>query len=201
MNTILRKNYSGLPVSKKEVLRYSGCKNETDEITKLLDSACKEAEGTVSFRVCYAEFPLDCEGSVCDFSFAKVNSSDLAKNLQGSKSVIIFAATIGLGFDRLIAKYNKVSPSRAVILQALGSERVEALCDEFCKDLALEKKAKGQYLKPRFSPGYGDLPLEFQRDIFRVLDCPRQIGITLGDNLLMSPSKSVTALIGITDKK
>ena len=200
MNTILRKNYSGLPVSKKEVLRYSGCKNATGEISELLDAACKEAEGTVSFRVCYAEFPLKIEGSICDFSFARVDSSDLAKNLTGCKSAVIFAATIGLGFDRLIAKYNKISPAKAVIFQALGSERVEALCDEFCKELALEKEQQGLCLKPRFSPGYGDLPLEFQKDIFRVLDCPRQIGITLGDNLLMSPSKSVTAFVGISDR-
>lgn len=200
MNTILRKNYFDLPVSKKEVLRYSGCKNATDEINELLDSACKEAEGTVAFRVCYAEFPLKIEGSNCDFSFAKVNSSDLAKNLQGCKSAVIFAATIGLGFDRLIAKYSKVSASKALIFQALGAERIEALCDEFCNDLALEKKEQGLCLKPRFSPGYGDLPLEFQKDIFRVLDCPRQIGLTLGDNLLMSPTKSVTAIVGISDR-
>lgn len=200
MNTVLRKSYADLPVSKKEVLRYSGCKNVTGEISELLDSACKEAEGTVAFRVCYAEFSLKIEGSECDFSFSRVASSGLAKNLAGCKSAVIFAATIGLEFDRLIAKYNKVSPSKALILGALGAERIEALCDEFCKDLALEKKSQGLYLRPRFSPGYGDLPLEFQKDIFRVLDCPRQIGVTLGDNLLMSPSKSVTAVVGISDR-
>lgn len=200
MHTIIKKSYSDIPVSQKEVLRYSGCKNATDEVNELLDSVCKEAEGTVSFRVCYAEFPLKIEGSICDFSFARVESADLAKNLAGCKSVVLFAATIGLGFDRLIAKYNKVSPAKAVILGALGAERIEALCDEFCKDLASEKQAQGLHLKPRFSPGYGDLPLEFQKDIFRVLDCPRQIGLTLSDTLLMSPSKSVTALIGISDR-
>ena len=52
-------------------------------------------------------------------------------------------------------------------------------------------------LRPRFSPGYGDLPLELQKDVFRVLDCPRKIGLSLNESLLMSPSKSVTAIIGI----
>lgn len=55
-------------------------------------------------------------------------------------------------------------------------------------------------LKPRFSAGYGDLPLEVQKDIFRVLDCPRKIGLTLNDSLLMSPTKSVTAIVGIEDE-
>ena len=58
-------------------------------------------------------------------------------------------------------------------------------------------QAEGKFLKPRFSPGYGDLPLEMQRDIFRVLDCSRKIGLTLNESLLMSPSKSVTAIVGI----
>ena len=56
-------------------------------------------------------------------------------------------------------------------------------------------------MKPRFSPGYGDLSLEMQRDIFRVLDCPRKIGLTLNESLLMSPSKSVTAIIGISGEE
>ena len=58
------------------------------------------------------------------------------------------------------------------------------------------KKEKG-VIRPRFSPGYGDLPIEIQKDIFRALDCPRRIGLTLNENLLMSPTKSVSAIIGI----
>ena len=45
----------------------------------------------------------------------------------------------------------------------------------------------------------GDVPLAVQRDIFSVLDCPRQIGLSLNDSLLMSPSKSVTAFVGLSD--
>ena len=55
----------------------------------------------------------------------------------------------------------------------------------------------GKTLAARFSPGYGDLPLEFQREIFRALDVPRRIGVSLGSSCLMSPSKSVTAIVGI----
>lgn len=51
--------------------------------------------------------------------------------------------------------------------------------------------------RPRFSPGYGDLPLSAQREIFAVLDCGKRIGLMLNDSLLMSPSKSVTAFVGI----
>lgn len=112
--------------------------------------------------------------------------------------MIIFAATIGVGVDRLISKYSRLSPTKALCFQAIGAERVEALCDEFCNKMKTELEKDGEKVKPRFSPGYGDLPLETQKMIFSLLDCPKRIGVTLGDTLLMSPSKSVTAFVGIT---
>ena len=54
-------------------------------------------------------------------------------------------------------------------------------------------------IKPRFSPGYGDVPLEIQKDIVMLLDCAKRIGVSLNDSLLMSPSKSVTAFIGLQE--
>ena len=118
----------------------------------------------------------------------------LLKNLYGCKEVIIFAATLGAQFDRLLLRYSKVSPAKAVIFEAIGTAEIERVCDEFCCKV-------NRFTKPRFSPGYGDLPLEVQKEIFKVLDCPRKIGLTLNESLLMSPSKSVTAIVGITDKK
>ena len=100
---------------------------------------------------------------------------------------------IGHEIDRLIKKYGVISPAKAVVFQGLGAERIEALCDLFCADL----ESEGLTARPRFSPGYGDLPLELQRDIFRTLDCPRRIGATLNQSLLISPTKSVSAVVGL----
>ena len=80
-----------------------------------------------------------------------------------------------------------------MIYQALGSERVEALCDAFCEDMLAELKKE---LRPRFSPGYGDLSINLQKQIFACLT-PQKIGVELSDNCFMTPSKSVTAIIGI----
>ena len=110
---------------------------------------------------------------------------------------MIFAATIGVEIDRLIAKYSRLSPAKAFCCQAIGAERVEELCESVNEKLG----AGGEMLKPRFSPGYGDLPLETQKMIFSLLDCPKRIGVSLGDSLLMSPSKSVTAFAGITKRQ
>jgi len=92
----------------------------------------------------------------------------------------------------MIAKYGRISPVRALFFQAIGAERIESLCNAFCKDIK-----KDLNITPRFSPGFGDLPLELQKDIFFALQPHRNIGLTLNESLLMSPSKSVTAIIGI----
>ena len=133
--------------------------------------------------------------------FAKVKSEDLAENLKECDSIILFAACIGLEVDRLISKYAILSPAKSVIFQAIGAERVESLCCLFNKEIKEQINLEKKDVRTRFSPGYGDLPLEFQKEVFKVLDCQRQIGVTLNKSLLMSPSKSVTAIIGITRRK
>lgn len=180
-------------IDKKEVLRYAGVKEPTKEILTLLDECIKEAESFIKPRLCYRQFEVTLSDFV-EFPFAKVKSEKLLRNLSGCKEVIIFAATLGAQFDRLLLRYSKVSPAKAVIFEAIGTAEIERVCDEFCCEVNC-------FTKPRFSPGYGDLPLEFQKEIFKVLDCPRKIGLTLNESLLMSPSKSVTAIVGITDKK
>ena len=67
----------------------------------------------------------------------------------------------------------------------------------FCNELAETYATEGLSLRPRFSPGYGDFPLEAQESVFKALDCHRKIGLALNDSLLMSPSKSVTAIVGL----
>ena len=132
-----------------------------------------------------------------DLSLSRVTSRKLAERLAGCERAVVFAATVGLEIDRLIAKHSRRSPAHALCLQAIGTERTEALCDLLCEGLEEQFCAEGKRTRMRFSPGYGDLPLAMQRDIFRLLDCPRRIGLTLADSLLMTPTKSVTAVIGL----
>lgn len=186
------------PVNHNEVFRYAGVKTPTPELESLLEEALSEAAPLLSGRVCWAESPLIPTEGWLDLGFAKTCSSALVRNLSGCDRIVVFGATVGLALDRCIARYGHTAPARALMLQALGTERIEALCDAFCEKLRQEAAARGFYLHPRFSPGYGDLPLELQTDIFRVLDCSRRIGLTLNESLLMSPSKSVTAIVGLS---
>ncbi len=182
--TVLTKKYNDLPICEKEILRYAGCKDESAKISELLNSCLDEVSGKLSYSVCYCELDVTVCDDVCDFGIFSTQSGDLAKGLKGQNKVILFAATLGVEIDRLIKKYSKISPSRALMFQAIGTGQIEALCDAFCDDVGVNR---------RFSPGYGDLTLLIQKNIFDVLNCTKYIGISLNDSLLMSPSKSVTA--------
>ncbi len=188
------RNIETPPVNLKEVLRYAGCKEADENILKLLDEALSEALPVLAFKVCFSEISVNISGDVCDFGVFSLSSKDLAKNLSGCQKVLIFGATLGVGIDRLITKYAKISPSKALMLQAIGAERIEALCDAFCKQVEIEKSVA---LRPRFSPGYGDLGLSVQADIINLLEASKKIGLTLNNSLLMSPTKSVTAFVGV----
>ena len=196
-SVILCKTYTEPPFCEKEILRYAGCKEADSEITALLKSCINEIKTELIYRVCYRQFEIKIRDDICDFGAFILQSKNLASNLKGSGRCILFAATIGARIDRLIAKYGRISPSKALILQAIGAERIEALCDAFCTDISKEYNVG---IKPRFSSGYGDLPLTSQKEIFAVLSPEKHIGLTLSDRLLMSPSKSVTAIVGLIDK-
>lgn len=190
------------PVNEREVLRYMGVTGRANgEVLALLRSCIEESARVFTPRVCFREVLLRREGDLLDLGMARVRSASLSKALCGCERVVLLAATVGLGIDRLIAAYSRISPARAVCMQAVGAERIEALCDAFCQSLSAEYAKRGIALRPRFSPGYGDLPLELQTDLFKALDCQHFIGLTLNDSMLMSPSKSVTAIVGLKERE
>lgn len=190
MNTVLIKNYPAPPFCDKEILRYAGVKGDVDERTlALLQESKDEIAEKLSYKVCYCVLPVKIQGDVCDFSAFSVSSKTLSNRLSGCEKAVVFAATLGVEIDRMLLKYGKIAPAKALFLQAIGAERIESLCNAFCADLPLAGA--------RFSPGYGDLPLRTQKEIFALLDCERKIGLTLTDGLLMSPTKSVTAFVGL----
>ena len=198
METVYTLFFDEPNVNKREFMRYMASLGGGDEILDLIDECLAEVREMLQYKVCYTVLSAEIDGDIISLPCGQIESKNLAKNLSGCDKAIVFAATIGIGIDRLISKYSRLSPTKALCFQAIGAERVEALCDNFCEKMKSEFEKSGERLKPRFSPGYGDLPLETQKLIFSLLDCPKRIGVTLGDTLLMSPSKSVTAFVGIT---
>jgi len=189
------------PVNKKEILRYARAKEASDAVLALLDECISLAQDGLSYRVAYAVYPIARSEEGISIGFLKTSSQDLAKNLTGCHAAVAFCATVGHTLDRLVRRESVTSPARALLLDAYGTERVEALADAFCGTLAEESARDGCVLRPRFSPGYGDLPLSLQKEIFSALNLPERLGVTLNESLLMTPKKSVTAFVGIAAKE
>lgn len=187
------------PFDVGEIMHYAGMPKKSLPPAALLE-CMQEAEPLICNAVSATELPLSFIGRQIRLGELRISSNSLLKCLEGCQSAVIFAATAGLSIDRLIQKYNRIDMQKAVWLQAIGTERVEALCDSFCLLIATEAEQRGQKCLPRFSPGYGDLPLLLQKDIVPLLDCERRLGICLNESLLLSPSKSVTAICGIKNK-
>ncbi len=177
----------------QQILRYAKTtENDVNTLT-LINDCVNEIGEKLSYRICFSKFEIGCVNGMLDLGFCYTDSNDLKKHLTGCDEIIVFAATVGFALDRIVEKYTSVSPTRAYILDAIGNERIESLCDAF------EKHVADMYenIVFRFSPGYGDLPLDIQNDIFTALNLNKTLGITLNSSLLMTPTKSVCAIIGL----
>ncbi len=197
MSTVFVKTFSPPPISEADVLRYARCPKADAGTLGVLRQCADLVRDLFTYNVCYTESLVRTENGACRFSFGEMRSADLARHLDGCTKVILFAATVGVAAEREMQKAAVRSPVRALFMDAIGTERIEALCDTFESEVCRYASAQGREIRARFSPGYGDLPLETQRTIFTVLDCPRRIGLSLTDGCMMSPSKSVTAFIGM----
>ena len=142
-------------------------------------------------RVCAVEIAVDRSDGLHLGPLA-MESRGLAAVLAGCDRAILFAATLGAGTDRLLMQAALRSPTLQYIADAVASALIEALCDRAEDDLCA-----GRPHTHRFSPGYGDLPLALQSALLSLLDAHRRVGIALTDQLLMTPTKSVTAVIGL----
>ena len=108
----------------------------------------------------------------------------------------MFAATVGASVDMMVRRAQQCGSADAAIMQGTGAMFIESFVDELNEHLCHDYESKGCRLRPRFSPGYGDVPLEIQKYFFSLLPCSK-IGLSLMDSLIMAPEKSVTAFIGI----
>ncbi len=170
-----------------------GVRGEVPEIEDLLASAEQECDDIFTPTVCHRIYDIRIDGDTIDFGDFTLTSHDLAMRLAGCERAILFVATVGFGIDRLIKKHTVLSPARALALSAIGTAQVECLCDAFCQEIG---ETHGG-VRPRFGVGYGDLSLNAQSLIFSHLQPTRHIGVTLNDSMLMSPAKSVSAILGI----
>ena len=120
--------------------------------------------------------------------------------LSDCSRCIMMAVTIGRRVDQAIHRAQVADMSGAVIMDSCASSAVESICDQLQNDIEADYMSRGLYITDRFSPGYGDLPIDLQPVICRALSADKMIGLTITSGMLMMPTKSVTAFIGISDR-
>ena len=188
-------------INEKEIIRYLGYGHNTpdEETMDLIRECYAELERVASPKHIYRR--LNVEITVDNHILAaelEMHSSNLAKNLRGCEEIILFAATLGSGTDMLMNKYSRIAISKAAILQACGASMIEDYCNACQHSIGQELALEGLYLRPRFSPGYGDLSLRYQQSVLDMLNARKSIGIYLSEGDVMIPEKSVTAIMGIS---
>lgn len=188
---------------RKEVLRYLGYRGQKIEepMAQMIEEVTEELERSSMPKSIYREYECGITADTVTLGGLAVKSRNLAVNLKGCERAVLLAATIGRGADFMIKKYAVSNMAKAAVVQAAGAACIESYVDEVEDMIRKDAKERGLYLRPRFSPGYGDFALDYQRDIFQMLECSKRIGVTLTEGNLMMPSKSVTALIGLTAKE
>ncbi len=168
-------------------------KTDMDFADKALSECSQKLMDVITYRCAYIRTDISInENNICDLGFAKIKSVNLAKNLNGCSEAFIIAATAGIGVDRLLSKLKIISQAQYYMTDAIASAAIESFMDH-----ASDKLSVGLNCAPRFSPGYGDLPLSLQTPLLERLNAQSLLGITLDSSLLMTPMKSITAIMGI----
>ena len=175
-------------IDREEAIRYLGGSSiKIDESTEELLDACEEQIlNAVSAKYLYKKVLLG-ESDL-------LVGESIRAHLKGCSEAYLMCVTLGAEVDRLIRSASVRDMAQAVVLDAMASAAVEQVCDEVEKIIA--EQAPGSFLTWRFSPGYGDYPIELQKSFLSVLDAQRKIGLCASESCMLTPAKSVTAIIG-----
>ena len=171
-------------IRKDEVLRYLGYKGQSIDasLDELIEYCRNEVRNLSDTKYLYEYFNIEHinEGVKVDNSDIIFKGNDIKKHLENCRSIAIIAVTAGVNIEKYIKLTEKTNLTKALIMDACTTTLVEEICDEIEEAIGIEAKSKELNITGRYSPGYGDLPLDAQRDVINLV-----------------PRKSVTAIIGV----
>ena len=183
-----------------EVLRYMGCPPEKADaaLRGQVESCARELLASIRPRWSYrvARIAFEAEGVRLEDGLL-LPGTDLKRHLAGCDRTAVFCATLGAGVDALIRRAERLDMARALTLDCCASAAVEAVCDQI--EAELQGKFPGCSFPFRYSPGYGDLPLDVQGPLLELLDAPRRVGLCASASHILTPRKSVTAILGVAE--
>lgn len=196
-------------IDRFEMLRYLGHTDQPmgDELTARIEQIATDLEHSTVPRGVRRVFAVDATGRDARKepcirlagTGVKLRGTDIFRHLKDARLCAVLVCTLGMDNERRLRALSSQDPLGAVLYDAASSAYIEAAIDAMERDLARVAAAQGMSINWRFSPGYGDCPLDAQPALVAALNATRLIGLTVtGQNLLL-PTKSVTALIGLFD--
>jgi hypothetical protein len=192
-------------IDKAEVLRYLGYHGQKmkPELNALIDQCIQKTIEIIEPKFLYQRFFIQktAHGISVQNTPIVLRGKDIQNHLENCEEIYLLCATIGFSIEREIRAKMLTSPDVGVILNSCATTAVEQLADLAEQEITAQCASEEKNTTWRFSAGYGDLPLETQKDILTAMDAHRKIGLSLTGSLLLTPTKSITAIIGITDTK
>jgi cobalamin-dependent methionine synthase I len=190
-------------VFQKEVLYYLGYRGaEVDErIASQIAIVLEETTANINAKNVFGIWNCQIESDTVTFGEMNIKSRSLACHLRGCNLAVLLAATLGIGADTLLRRYSAMDMEKALIAQAVCAAMIERYCDTVVSEASLNPRLYGLYPTMRFSPGYGDFDISWQKNMLKLLNCENRIALTITDGYMLIPSKSVTAVIGFSKEK
>ena len=191
-----------IKIPRDEVLRYLGYKNQEIEksLNQKIDDIIIETERNLSVNYIYKLFDivhLD-DGVLIEGTNTVMYGDDIKKHLSKCKKCILMAVTIGADIERKIMAHQICSINDGLIMDACATAAVESACDEL--EVAIVNSINNNSITFRYSPGYGDFSIDFQPKLLNLLDAGKKIGLYVNQSNILTPRKSVTAVIGVLDE-
>lgn len=192
-------------LKKEEILRYLGYRGSEipAHTERLIEGCIVETLGLVSPRYVYRRYPVreQEDGIFVEGCGILLTGEAVRGHLAGCRELYFICATVGTFVDKNIRLKMVMEPAAGVVLDSCGSVAVEQVVEAAEREIEAEVEAEGRHITWRFSPGYGDLPLNVQRQIVEELYAYRRIGVGVSEDMLLVPSKSVTALVGVMERQ
>lgn len=185
---------------REKIYGYLGCKSgETDAKTENDIDLCvgKILNAARPGTVLSPPLPLRRgEGGALFAGESALEGKDIKEHLEGCETAVFAAVTLGADVDVLIRRTEAVDMAEAVVLNAVSDAAAETLAEFAEKKLREELRAEKKYTTQMFSPGYGDFPSAFQRELLRICDARRKIGLSATEDNILIPKKSITGVFG-----
>lgn len=181
-----------------EALRYMGAGERTPQLEALLETSSRLLLAKARPRYVYRIFDIEpvAEGVLVKGTNIVLTGRSIEVHLRGCEKAVLLATTLSGDVDRLIRSEGLRDMSVSLALDSLAAVMIEQVCDYVEQELGREYA--GYNMTYRFGVGYGDLPLDLQKDFLKVLDAPKRIGLNVTDSNMLTPLKSVTCIIGMS---